>query len=193
MSLPVVLIMVLASSTTPTDAALMGTDTVPSAAQLAGASVPALLAVVVDDARALPERARAIRLLGDSTVDVGILDDTLAELGRRATGELKVQLVLAQADRARRRSLEQARQVAMNAIVDHQPGVVVAGVMILWQLGGADSEARLRSLALTHADPGVRGACRGRLAHWNRSGGWRGPAPVVLDPHHGGPSPAPRR
>jgi hypothetical protein len=162
----------------------------------AAASVPALLAVAADEARALPERARAVRLLGDvaGTLDTApSIDGMLAALGRRATGELKVQIVLAQADRARRTSLDQARLVAMNAAADSQPGVVVAGAMILWQLGGADNEARLRSLALTHADPGVRGACRGRLAHWNRSGGWRGPRPVVLDPLHGGPSPAPRR
>ena len=207
MSMPMVFIVWLAATTTtPTDAALMGTDTVPSAAQVANASVSALLAVVVDGDRALPERARAVRLLGSvegtgdagaidaAAIDAAAIDSTLAQLRRQARGELQVQVVLAQADRARRRSLAEARQVALTAIADTTwPGIVVAGVVILWQLGGPDSEVRLRSLAVNHADASVRGACRGRLAQWPRSGGWRRASPAVLDPPHGGPSPAPRR
>lgn len=174
---------------------LGGIDTVPSSSSLAGISTADLLAVALDGTLPGYRRARALRVLGSRPVtnDDGI-DATLEQLSSSSgASELSVQLVLARADRARQRSLVAAEAVGLQAIAATDVAVVAAGAVVLWQLGGDANRARLQHLAANHRDVSVRGACRGRLTWWHQSGAWRSPGPGMLDPRHGGPSPAPRR
>jgi len=191
-------VVVLAALLLPGEAPapLGGLDTIPPADVIAAVPTATLVAVVDDDGQGVVTRARAARLLGGRDVDDGAIDAVLAAVGssRSTPAALRAQLTLGLAERAARRG-DQARVAAIadGALADAAPEVARAGVLVWWLRGGDDAQARLRGLALRPDDVG--GAARGRLRESARAGRWRrldGPAVggAVLDPGHGGPSPA---
>ena len=154
----------LVASPTP----LTGIDTIPTDVVV---DVVILQAVAVDRGAGVVARSRAVRLLSLAALDVVEVDTTLAMLATTTTGELEVQIALARFDRAARRSPFSAAAMASSSSSSSSPAALRrVSALMWWRIGGGTARAALERCASADSDPGARGACRGRLRAWSRSG-----------------------
>lgn len=186
----------LSATMPPVPPVLRGVDSLPGAEAVAAVPVDVLVAVVADRGQRPLWRARAARLLAARDVDGAAIDAVLDAViaDTAASSALRAQATLALAERAaRRRQLAAVAALADRALGDDDPAVARAGVLVWWWYGGEDAHRRLT--ALSARPDAIGGAARGRLRSFGTSGGWRhldgdGLGGGVLDPGHGGPSPA---
>lgn len=153
----------LVASPTP----LTGIDTIPTDVVV---DVVILQAVAVDRGAGVVARSRAVRLLSLAALDVVEVDTTLAMLATTTTGELEVQIALARFDRAARRSPFSAAAMASSSSSSSSAALRKVSALMWWRIGGGTARAALERCASADSDPGARGACRGRLRAWSRSG-----------------------